>query len=84
MSIQHDEAMYDKGYRYKLIPLNAEFEPLYSKTLGGIGPLIRGLYKDTLFDIRDVLQRGFLQLRCAFHISRGGADQQFSNHTGLV
>lgn len=54
MSIQHDEAMHDKGYRYKLIPLNAEFEPLYSKTLSGIGPLIRENYKDIIFDIKPI------------------------------
>jgi len=45
-----DEGMHGKGYRYKLIPLNATFLPLFAKTLDAIGPLFRD-YKDTRFKV---------------------------------
>jgi hypothetical protein len=45
-----DEAMHDKGYRYKLTPLNANFLPLFTKTLAQLGPLMRD-YPDTRFDV---------------------------------
>lgn len=31
-----DDGMYRKGYRYRLTPLNAPFEPLYAKTIDGV------------------------------------------------
>lgn len=49
--IEVDEVMHNKGYRYKLIPINAAFAPLFAKTLNDIGPLMRD-YKDTRFDIK--------------------------------
>ena len=41
MITEHDAKMALKGYKYKLTPKNAPFEPIYSKTLSGIGPLMR-------------------------------------------
>lgn len=45
-----DKGMIDKGYHYKLIPQNAEFDPLYAKYASGVGPLMRE-YKDTRFGV---------------------------------
>lgn len=50
-----DQGMYDKGYRYKLTPLNADFEPLFTKTLAQLGPLMRD-YKDTRFLVHRLTQ----------------------------
>lgn len=41
MTKSHDELMYDKGYRFKLVPTNGEFEPLYAKTIADVGSLMR-------------------------------------------
>lgn len=55
MITEHDSKMAAKGYRYKLTPKDATFEPLYSKTLSGIGPLQRD-YPDTHFDVTKILE----------------------------
>ena len=69
MSFDHDQKMHDKGYRYKLIPKNANFEPLYAKTLMNIGPLMRE-YPDTRFDVQPV--RFDWNLEDLFHLWRNG------------
>lgn len=46
---QHDYGMFAKGYRYKLIPTDGSFAPLYSKT-AECGPLLRS-YPDKKFDV---------------------------------
>jgi hypothetical protein len=50
----HDQLMHDKGYRYRLTPIGNAFEPLYTKTLGQIGPLMRD-YKDTRFEVKAIV-----------------------------
>ena len=32
-NLEIDDQMYEKGYRYRMTPLNAPFEPLYAKTM---------------------------------------------------
>ncbi len=54
MSFLHDQKMYEKGYRYKIDPKNHEFDPLYSKTLHNIGPLLRS-YPEHRFDISKIV-----------------------------
>jgi hypothetical protein len=33
-----DMRMYEKGYRYKMTPVNGSFEPLYVKTVASVAP----------------------------------------------
>lgn len=49
-----EQGMYDKGYRYKLTPVDADFKPLFTKRLDQIGPVIRD-WKDTKFTVEPLL-----------------------------
>ena len=38
---QVDQGMYEKGYRWKLIPLDSDIKPLFTKEIHQVGPLMR-------------------------------------------
>jgi hypothetical protein len=50
-----DYGMFQKGYRYRLTPVDKSFKPLYTKLLDEIGPLMRD-YPEKRFDV-DTLAR---------------------------
>jgi len=81
-----DQGMHDKGYRYKLTPLNAQFQPLFTKTLDQIGPLMRD-YKDTKFLVHPI--RYDWNLADLFHLWKHGNQDQVitilsEDHPGLT
>lgn len=47
---EHDKKMWQKGYRYKLRPKNAAFEPLYAKTMNLVTELMQD-FKEVQFEI---------------------------------
>ena len=47
---EHDKGMYEKGYRYKLSPVDQSFEPLYAKFAMQCGMVMRQ-YPDTRFEV---------------------------------
>ena len=47
---EHDQAMFNKGYRFKVTPTDGSFESLYTKEIMDIGPLMRG-YPNNRFDV---------------------------------
>jgi hypothetical protein len=50
-----DYGMFEKGYRYRLTPVDKSFKPLYTKLLTEVGPLMRD-YPNKRFDV-DTLGR---------------------------
>lgn len=46
----HDAAMVEKGYRYKLCPVDSSFEPLYAKTMKSVVWFLNH-YNDKKFDV---------------------------------
>jgi len=54
MNFDHDQKMYNIGYRYCCEPTKKEFEPLYVKALHFIGPLFRS-YPETMFNVRKIV-----------------------------
>lgn len=48
-----DMGMYEKGYRYKLIPKSKSFDPLYAKTMIDAAAIMRE-YKGEIFDTVDL------------------------------
>lgn len=51
MNESHDKIMFEKGYRYKIIPTNHEMESLYVKKILELGPLMRE-FPNIKFDIK--------------------------------
>lgn len=47
-----DTAMYAKGYRYRLIPRDKSFEPLYAKTIKDCTMIKTELYRDKKFFVK--------------------------------
>lgn len=54
---KHDQAMYAKGYLYKLVARDNTIEPLYCKQLMQIGPVMRD-YPNLHFEVIDLRKLG--------------------------
>lgn len=51
---QHDRKMANKGYVYRLTPIDKSFEPVYAKNMANLCSLLRDTYPRTKFDILDM------------------------------
>ena len=44
---KNDLTMHGQGYRYVLVPTSGAFAPLYAKSVGALGELLRDFHNDT-------------------------------------
>jgi hypothetical protein len=93
MTYEHDQAMWAKGYRYKLVDTDGKIEPLYAKTLADIGTFCRD-WQYTTFDITPIFNEHYVSDLLKLWKSKedGGLDRNRArvikifaeDHPGLV